>query len=128
MTAGRQGQRAALLYTRESCPLCFALRRLAQRSARGHGMRLVVVDVDSDAALRSRFGDEVPVLELPGGVSIRGRAAAGTVDEAFRQAAIRLRSVPAGSAGHQRGHVPARHGGLAWIRRALGLDPGARRT
>ena len=95
---------AAVLYTRANCTLCSALKRLAQRSARRHGVALLVRDVDADGVLRSRYGDRVPVLELPGGASFAGRAGAGAVDEAFRRAA----------------HRPIDRGGLAWVRRLLG--------
>ena len=76
----------AVLYTRRACPLCFALARLAARSSRRHGVGLVEVDVDVDPALIVLYGDRVPVLELPGGGSITGRAGAQEVDEAFRRA------------------------------------------
>ena len=79
----------AVLYTRQGCSPCFALKRLAGRSARRHGVRLRVVDIDSDPALRELFDHEVPVLDLPGGVRLQGRASAGEVDDAFRRAAGR---------------------------------------
>ncbi len=108
MTGRVQDPDAAVLYTRENCSLCWTLERLARRSARRHGLTLVEHDVDSDGALRSRYGGRVPVLELPDGVSIAGRAGAEAVDEAFRRAA--------------RG--PMRRGGLSWVRRVLGLRRG----
>jgi len=113
--------RAAVLYSREDCSLCFALRRLARRSARRHRMRLVVLDVDSDGALRSRFGDRVPVLLLPGGGSVVGGAEARAVDDAFRESARLSRDRVAGEGRAVPGN-PGRRGGLAWIRRALGRD------
>ncbi len=79
----------AVLYARRGCSPCFALKRLAIRSARRHGVRLCVVDIDSDPALRERYDHEVPVLDLPGGGRLQGRAPAGAVDEAFRRAAGR---------------------------------------
>jgi len=97
----------AVLYARDGCSPCFALKRLATRSARRHGVRLRVVDVDSDPALRERFGREVPVLELPGGVRLQGRASARDVDDAFRRAAG--------------GRAPS------WLQRLFGLDAGAAR-
>ena len=79
----------AVLYARDGCPPCFALRRLAGRSARRHGVRLRVVEVDSDPELVRRFGDQVPVLLLPGGGRVQGRAAARDVEEAFRRVDVR---------------------------------------
>jgi len=62
-----------------------------------------VRDVDADDALRSRYGDRVPVLEIPGGAWFAGRAAAAAVDEAFRAAADH----------------PLDRGGPLWVRRVL---------
>ena len=86
MTDGPPMAGEAVLFTRAGCPLCFALERLAQRSARRHGLPLRVVDVDSHPALVERYGNEVPVLELPGGVFLRGRVEAEAVEGAFRRA------------------------------------------
>lgn len=94
----------AVLYARQGCSPCFALKRLAARSARRHGVRLRVVDIDSDPALRELFDREVPVLDLPGGVRLRGRASAGEVDDAFRRAAGRR--------------------GPGWLKRILGFGAG----
>ncbi len=99
--------------------MCFALRRLAQRSALRHRMRLVVLDVDLDPGLCSRYGDRVPVLLLPGGGSIVGRAEARAVDEAFRDSA-RLSRDSGACGGLATPRAPDRRGGLAWIQRALG--------
>jgi hypothetical protein len=84
--------REAVLYARHGCSPCFALTRLASRSARRHGVRLRVVDVDTDPALQERYGSEVPVLDLPGGGCLRGWAGAREVDDAFRRAAGRGRA------------------------------------
>jgi hypothetical protein len=77
----------------------------------------VEVKVDADPALSRRYGDRVPVLELPGGRSISGRAAAQEVDRAFGDAASFLRALeapdPAG------GRLPPRR--LAWLLRVLRL-------
>ena len=121
MTTEPPDRRAAVLYSREDCSLCFTLRRLARRSARRHRIRLVVLDVDSDAALRSRYGDRVPVLLLPGGISVVGRAEARAVDDAFRESARLSRDRVAGE-GQAKPGAPGRRGGLAWVRRALSHD------
>lgn len=58
-----------IVYSREHCHLCHdmiaALRALQARLS----FRLEVVDVDSDADLRSRYGERVPVL-VSGGQEI----------------------------------------------------------
>ncbi len=79
----------ALLYTRAGCPLCYVLRRSARRSARRHGVPLHEIDIDADPDLRARYGEQVPVLELPGEPTVIGRAGPAEVDEAFRRAAAR---------------------------------------
>src|SRR5207245_3787816 len=81
----------ALLYTRADCPLGFALRRSALRAARRRGLRVRVLDIDVDPDLRARYDAEVPVLVLPDGTTIRGRASALEVEIAFTRAADFLR-------------------------------------
>lgn len=97
----------AVLYARDGCPPCFALKRLARRSSRRHGVGLRVIEIDSDPQLVARFGDQVPVLLLPGGGRVRGRAGSREVDEAFRRASGRSAS---------------------WMRRLFGLANGAVRS
>ena len=94
----------AVLYARGGCPPCFALKRLAGRSARRHGVRLRVVEIDSFPELVRRFGEDVPVLLLPGGGRVQGRAAARDVEEAFRRVDVRRRG--------------------SWMRRLLGRATG----
>lgn len=94
----------AVLYARDGCPPCFALQRLAGRLARRHGVRLRVIEIDSDPDLVERFGEQVPVLLLPGGVRVQGRAGAREVEEAFQRASVR--------------RPPS------WMRRLLGLATG----
>ena len=75
-----------MLYSRPRCSLCFVLERAAARAARRHGVSLRVIDIETDPALRARYDLAVPVLVLPGGEEIRGRAAGSEVEEAFRRA------------------------------------------
>jgi Glutaredoxin-like domain (DUF836) len=103
----------AILYTRPGCPLCYTPRRTAAHASRRHGMILRVVDVSRDAALLQRFGNEVPLLQLPGGTVLQGRVAAERVQQAFREVA------EGGSAGAGWG---------ARLRAVLGLPPRAGRT
>ncbi len=93
----------AVLYVRPGCPLCFALRRAAARAARRHGMGLRVVDVEKDEALRTQYGNEIPVLLLPGGRILKGRVPADEIEAAFLAA-----GPPAGSAARR-----------SWLRRLL---------
>lgn len=113
-----------MLYKRSGCPPCFAVGRLAERSSRRHGVALIEVEVEGDPDLVERYGDRVPVLELPGGGSISGRAEAAEVDEAFRRAASFLKGLEPSAPAPGR-NWPRR--GIEWIRNALGLaDSGTR--
>jgi len=108
----------AVLYSRAGCGPCFAMKRAASRAARRRGIPLVIVDVDSDPDLQRLHGDQVPVLELPGGRVLRGSVQAAELDQAFLETA---RSAHPGRAGAIAGS-PWR--GLAWaaeqIKRLLG--------
>ncbi|HET6201955.1 MAG TPA: glutaredoxin family protein [Planctomycetota bacterium] len=53
---------AVTLYTREGCHLCEAAREAILRGAEGFAIELREVDVDADAELARRFGEEVPVV------------------------------------------------------------------
>ena len=75
-----------MLYTRTACPLCFAMKREASRLARRFRLPLRTVDISGNRDLLSRYGSEVPVLVLPGGVTFRGRAEARSLAAAFRDA------------------------------------------
>jgi glutaredoxin len=77
---------AAVVYTRPGCAPCFALKRLAARAARRHGVRLSTVDITGDAGLEAAYGARVPVLLLPGGIVLEGRVEAAAVERAFRDA------------------------------------------
>jgi hypothetical protein len=63
---------AAVLYTREDCPLCEEGRGVLSRY-RHYLPPIVEVDVDEDPELAQRFGSCVPVVELDGKVRFRGR-------------------------------------------------------
>jgi glutaredoxin len=115
-----KGTAGAVLYTRRACPLCFTLQRLAERSSRRHGVSLVEADVDADPGLVERYGSRVPVLELPGGTSIAGRASAREVEDAFRRAAAFLRDLGTGGPGAG-AMEPSPRSRMAWLRRVLGL-------
>jgi glutaredoxin len=119
-----RGRAGAVLYTRRSCPLCFALGRLAERSSRRHGVGLVVTDVDADPELLERYSSRVPVLDLPGGKSLSGGAGARDVDEAFAGAADFLRNLEGPVPDDREGGNRSSWSPLAWLRRALGPGGG----
>ena len=52
------------LYTRAGCHMCEEMKAQLQPLVREFGLALREVDVDTDAELKTRFGEEVPVLFL----------------------------------------------------------------
>jgi glutaredoxin len=58
-----------ILYTRAGCHLCDDARDVLEQ----HGLDVRSVDIDADAALRERFNECVPVVEIDGKVRFRGR-------------------------------------------------------
>ena len=55
-----------VLYGRKDCHLCDEMKQDVEMVSSGFPVSLTVIDVDSDAALASRYGEEVPVLMLNG--------------------------------------------------------------
>lgn len=73
----RREQRApelrVVVYTRARCPLCDKAAAFLDAERRRLGFRVEYIDIDSDAALRERYTDWVPVVEVNGQVRFRGR-------------------------------------------------------
>jgi glutaredoxin len=57
------------LYTRQGCHLCDDAYALLVR----HDLRPKLVDIDADPALRERYNECVPVVEIDGRELFRGR-------------------------------------------------------
>ena len=57
------------LYTRRGCHLCDDAHALLLR----HGLQPQLVDIDADSALRERYNECVPVVEINGRERFRGR-------------------------------------------------------
>ena len=55
-----------LLYGRPGCHLCDDARNVIARVCADLGERFAEIDVDSDPALRERFGEEIPVTFVDG--------------------------------------------------------------
>ena len=58
-----------VLYTRHGCHLCDDALVLLQK----HGLQPQLVDIDGDPALRERYTECVPVVEINGKERFRGR-------------------------------------------------------
>lgn len=52
------------LFSRSGCHLCEEVAQLLESMVREHGHLLVVVDVDTDPVLASRYGERVPVIQV----------------------------------------------------------------
>jgi glutaredoxin len=58
-------RRGLVLYSRSACRLCDRMLE-ALRSQLGADVLVTIVDVDSDSALKARYGEHVPVLVADG--------------------------------------------------------------
>ncbi len=72
-----------LLYSRPGCGLCEELLAELAALPAARGIAVDVVDVDSDAAARMRFGHKIPVLLLGGELVCHGRLDAAEVHKAL---------------------------------------------
>lgn len=55
-----------VLYTREACHLCEDARAVVVQVCKAAGARWREVDIDSAPALREKYGEYVPVVEVDG--------------------------------------------------------------
>ena len=55
-------ERCLTLYTRRGCPLCDEMAAALAARLSGEPVRLSIVDVDTQADLKARFGWDVPLL------------------------------------------------------------------
>jgi glutaredoxin len=58
-----------VLYTRQGCHLCDDALVVLLR----HGLQPRLVDIDAEPALREKYNECVPVVEIDGKVRFRGR-------------------------------------------------------
>jgi hypothetical protein len=62
-----------VLYSRPGCGLCEELRAELAQVPAAEGYPIDVIDVDSDAAARGRYGHKIPVLLFAGELVCHGR-------------------------------------------------------
>ncbi len=72
-----------LLYSRPGCGLCEELLAELAALPAAREIPVDVVDVDSDAAARVRFGHKIPVLLFEGELVCHGRLDAAEVHKAL---------------------------------------------
>lgn len=64
--------RTVVLYTRDGCPLCDEAAELLS-SYRAWLPPLTEVDIDLDPELKSRLGEEIPVVQMDGKTRFKGK-------------------------------------------------------
>jgi glutaredoxin len=74
--------RLVTLYTRPGCHLCEEAKREIEAAGCRDAYTLREIDVDSDPALKARYGWEIPVVTIDGIVAFKYRL---TADEFRRQ-------------------------------------------
>ena len=64
------------LYSRADCELCREMEEVIGRELAGFAVRLAKIDIDGNAELEERFGQEVPVLFVNGRKAFKYRCTA----------------------------------------------------
>ncbi|MGA2342897.1 MAG: glutaredoxin family protein [Steroidobacteraceae bacterium] len=77
-----------MLYSRPGCGLCEELRAELAEVPAAEGYPIDVIDVDSDAAARVRYGHKVPVLLFAGELVCHGRLDREELAKALAQHAL----------------------------------------
>jgi glutaredoxin len=70
--SGKLANWRVVMYTRAGCHLCAEAWTQLETARVRYGFDLTKVDVDTDAALAARHGQDVPVVEVNGKVRFRG--------------------------------------------------------
>ena len=61
------------LYTRQGCCLCDDAKQVLHEARRRAVFEYQEIDIDSDAELRSKYNDEVPVIAIDGAKAFKYR-------------------------------------------------------
>ncbi len=77
-----------VLYSRPGCGLCEELETELARVPAAAGYPIDVIDVDSDAAARVRYGHKIPVLLFAGELVCHGRLDREELAKALAQHAL----------------------------------------
>ena len=80
---------AITVYSRAGCGCCVKAGEVLARAGERYDLRVEVVDVDADPALRERYGLEVPVVAVGGKVRFRGKVDPSLLDRLLRAEAPR---------------------------------------
>jgi len=77
-----------VLYSRPGCGLCEELKAELAAVPAAEGYPIDVIDVDSDAGARARYGHKVPVLLFAGELVCHGRLDREELAKAIAQDAL----------------------------------------
>jgi VanZ family protein len=96
LVSARWGRRAApieiQLFGREGCHLCEEAELLVRQVAARYPVHLKKIDVDGDAELRRRYGDQVPVVTIDGRKLFKFRVDPGRLRRVLDSAQRRRRN------------------------------------
>jgi glutaredoxin len=67
------------LYTRPGCHLCDELKVLCERLAAEFPLQITELNIETDAVLRARYDQEVPILFLDGRKAVKYRTTEGAL-------------------------------------------------
>jgi glutaredoxin len=81
--------RQVVMYTRSGCHLCEVAWGQLEAARQRWGFLLRLVDVDGDAELAAKYGNEVPVVTVDGTVRFRGIVNAVLLERLLRAEALR---------------------------------------
>lgn len=87
------GRIQVTFYTRRDCCLCDEVKRLVREVTRAYPVDLSEVDIDQDPDLRTRFGQEVPVVFIEGRKAFKYRTTAPELRKRLDQALLSKESV-----------------------------------
>ena len=65
------------LYTRRGCHLCDDAKLAIEAARRRHPFHYEEIDIDTDAALRKRYNEEIPVIAIDGKKAFKYRLTSG---------------------------------------------------
>jgi hypothetical protein len=73
-----------IVYTRCGCHLCDVAWQSLERAQSRYRFKLTAVDVDGDAELAARYGEQVPVVTVNGKLRFRGTVNAVLLERLLR--------------------------------------------
>ena len=60
------------IYSRQECCCCDKAKVVVESFRRNFGLKIQIVDIDSDTELVAKFGLSVPVVEIDGKIRFKG--------------------------------------------------------